>query len=158
MKHVFGCYMVILFLTYNQTVVSQTTNDSQEIEATIKTFFEGFHKRDTIILKSVLFKQIHIQTIKNDVGTDILFIEDETVEKFLNSIVSIPENLNIKEVLHDYQIQSDGLLATAWTPYSFFVNDTLSHCGTNSFQLIKDQGIWKIISIIDTRKKDNCKS
>ena len=105
---------------------------------------------------SVLFKQAQIQTIKKSPDNN-MFIESEEIETFIKSITSIPESVNFKEVIHDYQIKSDGVLATVWTPYSFFVNDTLSHCGTNNFQLIKENGNWKIISIIDTRKKENCK-
>lgn len=48
----------------------------------------------------------------------------------------------------------DGPLATAWTPYAFYLGDTLSHCGTNAFQLAKLKDDWKIIQITDTRRKD----
>ncbi|MEO1438417.1 MAG: nuclear transport factor 2 family protein, partial [Bacteroidota bacterium] len=45
----------------------------------------------------------------------------------------------------------------AWTPYSFFVNDQLQHCGTNAFQLHQDSTFqWKIHQITDTRTRQNC--
>ena len=47
-------------------------------------------------------------------------------------------------------------MANAWAPYEFYINSEFSHCGINSFQLIKIEGNWKIIYIIDTRRKDNC--
>jgi hypothetical protein len=58
--------------------------------------------------------------------------------------------------LLDYKIQIDEDLATVWTPYHFFVNSKLSHCGANAFTLVKIAGKWKIIAIIDTRRKTNC--
>ena len=36
---------------------------------------------------------------------------------------------------------------------SFGLMDNFSHCGVNSFQLFNDNGQWKIIYLIDTRRK-----
>jgi hypothetical protein len=55
-----------------------------------------------------------------------------------------------------YNIQIDGAMANAWTSYEFWVNGSFSHCGVNSFQLFKDEGAWKIIYLIDTRRKEGC--
>lgn len=60
------------------------------------------------------------------------------------------------ERIWDYDIKVDGPLAKAWTPYSFYLNKNLSHCGVNDFELIKKSGQWKISRIIDTRRKTNC--
>jgi len=51
----------------------------------------------------------------------------------------------------------DGNLASVWTPYEFYFKGQFSHCGVNSFQLVKSNNEWKIQYIIDTRRKDNCK-
>jgi hypothetical protein len=40
-------------------------------------------------------------------------------------------------------IKVDGPLAIAWTPYNFYYNGQLSHCGVNSFQLVRLNGEWK---------------
>ena len=42
------------------------------------------------------------------------------------------------------------------TPYKFYVGEKFSHCGVNSFQLVKIRGEWKIQYIIDTRRRQNC--
>jgi hypothetical protein len=47
-------------------------------------------------------------------------------------------------------------MATAWTPYKFYLDKTFSHCGVNAFQLFKSENGWKIISILDTRRKEPC--
>ena len=75
---------------------------------------------------------------------------------FLKSISSIPKDISFKEELLDYQISIDGSMANVWTPYKFYFNDSLSHCGVNSFQLVKINGKWQIIYIIDTRRKEKC--
>jgi hypothetical protein len=47
-------------------------------------------------------------------------------------------------------------MAAAWTPYRFYRNGEFSHCGVNSFQLVKMAEGWKIVYIIDTRRKEPC--
>ncbi|MDP5138985.1 MAG: hypothetical protein NWP83_00775, partial [Spirosomaceae bacterium] len=63
----------------------------------------------------------------------------------------------LDERLSGYDIKIDGDMATVWTPYSFFVNNNVSHCGVNAFTLIRQNDSWKILSITDTRRKTDCK-
>ena len=53
-------------------------------------------------------------------------------------------------------VNSDGPLATVWTTYQFFYKGKFSHCGINSFQLVRLDAGWKIQYIIDTRKREGC--
>jgi hypothetical protein len=146
--------VAIIFISFIGN--TQTNSDHSEIEQAIRTFFEGFHKQDSLMMKSVLFENAQLQTVGFDKESNLVIINEESIPKFLNSIVSIPKEMTFKEIIHDYLIQSDGVLGTAWTPYSFIINDNLSHCGNNSFQLVKTEEGWKIFSIVDTRKKDGC--
>lgn len=147
-------FVVIFFISFIGN--TQTTTDYKEIEETIKTFFEGFHKQDSLMMKSVLFEYAQLQTVGFNKESNLVIINEESIPKFLKSIVSTPKEITLKEIIHDYKIQSDGLLGTAWTPYSFLINDKLSHCGTNNFQLVKTEEGWKILSILDTRKREGC--
>lgn len=54
------------------------------------------------------------------------------------------------------RIMVDGALASVWTPYRFYLNEKFSHCGVNSFQLMKSPAGWKIIYLVDTRRKEGC--
>ena len=59
-----------------------------------------------------------------------------------------------EEQLHYSEVRTDGHLATAWTPYVFNYKGELHHCGTNTFQLVKDGdgGEWRVLHITDTRR------
>jgi hypothetical protein len=61
--------------------------------------------------------------------------------------------MKFEERILNYNVQIDGNLAHVWTPYEFYINDQLSHIGTNSFTLYNDNGKWQIIHLIDTRRK-----
>ena len=144
---------LLLFLTLS--VSGQDVSEEEKVKEAVVTFFEGFHARDSVIMKSVLAEGVVVQTIgKAKSGETKLHQED--VHKVLKGIVSIPLETEFKEVIHDYDIRIDGSMANAWTPYSFHMNGEFSHCGVNNFQLFKEKDEWKIIYLIDTRRREGC--
>jgi hypothetical protein len=80
-------------------------------------------------------------------------LSDETAQELYKSIASIPSTMKFHEKILSYNIQLDGTMAHVWAPYEFFVNNKLSHTGVNTFTLFKEKDIWKIIYLLDTRRK-----
>ena len=145
---IFSIFLITLHLN------AQTTQEN-EVKATIDRFFEGFHKGDTLILKETLADNVLLQTAyRNQQGKDILNTDD--VKKLVNAIGTRPADQKWDERLLSYTIKVDGNMANAWTPYEFWFNGNFSHCGVNSFQLFNDGGKWKIIYLIDTRRRKGC--
>ena len=145
---IFSIFLITLHLN------AQTTQEN-EVKATIDRFFEGFHKGDTLILKETLADNVLLQTAyRNQQGKDILNTDD--VKKLINAIGTRPADQKWDERLLSYTIKVDGNMANAWTPYEFWFNGNFSHCGVNSFQLFNDGGKWKIIYLIDTRRRKGC--
>lgn len=139
--------LILLFFGFSLSISAQ----EKEIKQSISIFFDGLQTADTLKIQTVCHKEMKLQSImeKNAVGT----LSFETNEEFFKSIASIPKNLKIEERILSYKIQIDGSMAQVWTPYEFYVNEKLSHIGTNSFTLLLENNIWKIVHIIDTRRK-----
>jgi len=145
-------FYLCFFLT---AVVFAQEDENAKVKATIDTFFEGFHKGDTILMKSVMMDKMLLQTTyTTQEGTNILVSEESS--KLMSAIANRTNDQKWDERLLNYNIQVDGIMANVWTPYEFWFNDTFSHCGVNSFQLFNDHGTWKIIYLIDTRRKQGC--
>ncbi len=125
------------------------------IQNTIETFFEGFHQQDSLLMKQTVANEMILQTIAID-SLGETKIHETSFSQFLKGIVGIPETVKFQEVLKSFSIQIDGNMANVWTPYEFRLREEFSHCGVNSFQLVKFNDQWKIIYLIDTRRKENC--
>jgi hypothetical protein len=123
----------------------------EQVQKTIETFFEGFHAKDTIKIKSTCSETLILQSISENTKGNKL--SNETTHSFYKAIASIPADIKFEERLLSYNIQIDGSMAHAWTPYEFYVNGKLSHKGINAFTLYLDVTTWKIIHLIDTRRK-----
>lgn len=142
---------VLLFVMY----ASAQEEEEYAVQKTVEAFFEGFHQQDSAAIKETVAQEVLLQTIaKDSLGND--YVRTEDFSKFIESIVSIPDTMKFQETIKSYSIQVDGPMANAWTAYEFHVNDTFSHCGVNSFQLVKQKDAWKIIYLIDTRRKEGC--
>lgn len=128
--------------------------EEKEVEKVIASLFEGMKTKNTELLKAAFHLEASMQTvIAGETGAKL---GSNSVQDFVNRIANTPETTQLDERILEYQIKIDGDMAAAWTPYRFYVNDSFSHCGVNSFQLIKTAEGWKITYIIDTRRKQGC--
>ncbi|KQO21356.1 3-methyl-2-oxobutanoate hydroxymethyltransferase [Flavobacterium sp. Leaf82] len=140
-------YIIILLL-----LGFSSNAQKQDVQKSIEIFFEGFHQRDTVKIQSICSSDILLQSISESV-TKGNKLSDEKAEEFYKSIASIPSSMKFQEKILSYNVQIDGTMAHVWAPYEFYLNDKLSHSGVNMFTLFKEKDIWKIIYLIDTRRK-----
>ncbi|KXH85184.1 nuclear transport factor 2 family protein [Chryseobacterium kwangjuense] len=124
---------------------------NQDIEKPIRNLFLGMKNADQELIKSAFTENAVLQTIAKD-GT----VKNENIQEFLASVSKFSKD-ELEEKIIIEAVHTDGNLASVFTPYSFYFKGKFSHCGANSFQLVKQQNEWKIQYIIDTRRKDNCK-
>ena len=147
-------YMLLVILCFGLNLNAQQSED-ENVKAKIIEFFDAFHKQDTVALKSMATDKVILQSISTTKEGKTILKEDD-YGRFIKSIASIPKNQTFEEKLLDFNIKVDGVMANAWTPYEFWYQGEFSHCGVNSFQLIKDDAKWKIIYLVDTRRKEGC--
>ena len=146
------------FLTFFLTVMllhaatAQTTEDS--VKAVINNLFAAMKNADSAGLKNTFSEWAVLQTITRTKEGETI-VRTEVINDFA-SFVGKTTKGDADERISFGAIHIDGALASAWTPYQFYYKGNFSHCGVNSFQLIRIKGEWKIQYIIDTRRKEAC--
>jgi hypothetical protein len=129
--------------------------EERAVKQAIDDFFVAFHAQDS----SGLLATVHPNVLVQSIATDSLgkaMVRTEGFQELVAHIIRIPDSIAFQEKLLDYTIQVDGPMAHAWTPYEFWRQGQFHHCGVNSFQLLKEGPSWKIIYLIDTRRKEGC--
>lgn len=158
MKHIKIALLFLALLAFCPASFSQKQkpeNPEKAIKATINRFFEGMEKSDTALLKSTCTPTMVLQTYMADKEGKMQVYTEEFAE--FVAMIAAPTTDQYDERIKFEAIHAEKSLASVWTPYSFFINGKRSHCGTNSFQLVKTADGWKIQYIIDTRRKQGCK-
>lgn len=142
------------WLLTSSVFVAKAQSEEEAVKAVIVSMFDGMRAKNAEQIVEAFSENAIMQTIQNKPEGTV--IGSNTVAEFANSIGSVPAETYLDERLTDFIINVDANMATAWTPYQFYVNEKFSHCGVNSFQLVKINEQWKIVYIIDTRRKEAC--
>lgn len=149
-------YIICILLAMQTTAIAQssistTSADSEkEVKQVIQNMFHAMQQADTTLLKTCFSDKVIFQTILNK--PEGAMIKTESINDFIQSIGKQTPNA-LDERIEFGAIQIDPLMATVWTPYSFYFKGQYSHKGVNSFQLVKLKEGWKIQYLIDTRYK-----
>ena len=150
MKRILILLTAIMFIS--TFIKAQSAEDS--VKAVVNQLFAAMKGANSAMLKEAFADSAVLQTIrrKQD-GT--FFVQDEKVSDFVEQIGKAKKD-SLDERITFETVKIDGPLAIAWTPYKFYYAGNFSHCGVNSFQLVRINGRWKIQFLIDTRRRQGC--
>lgn len=147
---------ILLILTAALSITgslnAQSTEDS--VKAVINQLFTTMRNVDAAMLKETFAENAILQTIRRKPDGSF-FVQEEKVSEFAEQIGKAKKD-SLDERISFETIKIDGPLASVWTPYKFYYAGQFSHCGVNSFQLVRISGRWKIQFLIDTRRRQGC--
>ncbi len=146
-------FLIVLTIAFSsQALHAQTTEDS--IKITINTMFDAMRTGDSVLLRSVFSPTIVFQSIAVKEDGKVI-VKNEDPAGFASFVGKQKAGLLDERISYE-TIKTDGPMAFAWTPYSFYLDGKFNHCGVNSFQLVRFPDGWKIQYIIDTRRRVGC--
>ena len=135
-----------------QTPAAET--EAEAVRKTIRNFFDGMRKGDSTLVRSTIAPGAVFHTLASRNGTTQLRTENPA--DFVKAVGTPHKEVWDERITFD-KVLIDANLASVWTPYEFYLGNTFSHCGYNSFQLVKLADGWRIAHVIDTRRKEKCK-
>jgi hypothetical protein len=150
-----GSKIILIFTTVLLfSIPSYGQSDELAVQKVIESLFDGMRAKNINQLATVFADDAMMQTIA--LGDNGAQVNPGSVSDFMKRISTTKADTQLDERILNFEIKVDGPMASAWTPYEFYVNGAFSHCGVNSFQLVKFAEGWKVVYIIDTRRKDPC--
>ncbi|HIG74328.1 MAG TPA: hypothetical protein EYQ24_07075 [Bacteroidetes bacterium] len=121
-----------------------------EVEAVITRLFDGMRAGDSTAVRATLHPTARFQTVMPQEGGFRLV--EGSADRFVEA-VGTPHEEVWDERIGEVEVLVDAGLATAWMPYRFYLGETFSHCGVNAMQLANVDGTWRIVNLIDTRRR-----
>ena len=129
---------------------AQMTHDEHAVHAAIDQIFEGMRTANPDLVRAVFAQDARFAMVGEDAGG----VSVQSVDGWLEAIGSSEGRWD--ERLYDVEVKVDGDMASAWTPYTFYLDGAVRHCGTNSIELLRDASGWKVTQISDTRRTEGC--
>jgi hypothetical protein len=146
-------YRILLTVILTSLSLASLANPDDQNTANImqpiKNLFDGMREHDSSKILQQFTESALLQRtdkIGNVTSTDI--------QQFARNISQSLAFLD--EQLLDQVVLQQGSLASVWTPFAFYIDGKLSHCGSNSFQLVKQNTQWKIHYLIDVSHSGDC--
>ena len=124
----------------------------QEVMAAVRQLFDGMRVHDTARIRAVLHPQARL--VSSGMKDGVPTVTVEAMDGWLAAVSRGTEPYD--ERLLNPIVKLDGGLASVWTDYAFYVGEKFSHCGVDSFLLVRLPEGWRIIHIADTRRKEGC--
>ena len=146
--------LLILAVALSYSIISFSQSDDRAaILETVQKFFDSIEFRDRQLLESIL--------VPNSLNISARELDDGEAQFNVMSYDEVVSALtrpgrNAKERSWDETVLIQGNIAVVWTPYDFHVDGVFSHCGIDSFQLIKQDGQWLISNSSWTLETENC--
>jgi hypothetical protein len=130
--------------------------DAQDQKAQVlavgQSVFDAMARRDTAALRRVIHPAIALVAATEVDGKPEPRVSG--LEQFLQQIAAfatVPV-----ERMWNAEVRVSGPIATIWTQYDFHRGPEFSHCGIDSFQLVKTAAGWQVTGLIYTVVRENC--
>jgi hypothetical protein len=145
------CFCVLICLAFCNCIKAQSADDS--VRSAVNQLFTAMKNADSALLVSSFADSAILQTIVDKNGE--VEVKTEAVSDFATQVAKMEKNILDERIQFDV-VRIDGALAMVWAPYQFYYKGKFSHCGADSFQLVRINGKWKIQYLIDTRRRQGC--
>ena len=150
-----GLFILILFL-FSFGLTAQKNDTEKALQTVIDQLFSGMLAGDGLAIEPLFTPGATLSSIATNREGEVVK-QGAPIDKFIASIGKTKPGV-LNEKIWSYDFKVDEPMAIVWTEYSFYLEDKLSHCGVNVFEMIHLADGWKISSITDTRRKTNCMS
>lgn len=127
--------------------------DRAAVMAVVKQLFDGMRAGDSGAVRATFHPDALLATTVTRAGTATVRID--TVDAFVRA-VGTPHPEVWDERIRNPRVELDGPLASVWAEYSFYAGARFMHCGIDAFQIARDGDAWRIVALMDTRRRDGC--
>lgn len=128
--------------------------EEETVIAVVQQLFDAMAEHDAELGGSVMLAEGTLVSVRED-GSGIV-IRSASGGDFVEQFAAMDADL--LERIWDPQVLIHDRIAVVWAPYDFQLNGEFSHCGIDSFNLLKTGEGWKIASIVYTVERSGCDS
>lgn len=127
--------------------------EERAVLGVIGQLFDGMRARDTARMRATLHPNARMVT--PSLRDSTVTVQVDSPDGWLGAVARSTGAM-LDERIRNPVVHVDGPLASVWTDYSFYLGDRFSHCGVDTFHLVRIAAGWRIIDLADTRRREGC--
>ena len=144
---------ILSIVLLSAPLLAADSSDEKDVIAVVQQFFDAMAAHDSDAAGAVLIPDGRIVAIRENGAAS-----SGTQEQFAARLSTIKEPILERmwnpKVLVDRR--KEGGVAMVWAEYDFHRDGNFSHCGVDSFSLVKSPKGWKIAGIVYTIQTAGC--
>jgi hypothetical protein len=126
--------------------------EEAQVMAPVTALLNGIAARDAVAIGEALRPDASATIATEQAGAST--ITHKTRAELLARFTPGPERF--QERLGDPAIEIDGDIAMVWGPYTFLIDGKVHHCGYDHFDLVRENGRWKIQNLTWSSRTTGC--
>ncbi len=121
--------------------------------AVVEALFDGMRAKDADAMAELFADGARLVTTgEGQDGAPRIAVQE--ISGWLDAVRGAEAYLD--ERIWDPVVQVSDRLATVWVKYALYVDERFSHCGVDAFSLVKSAAGWRVIQVVDTRRREDC--
>lgn len=134
---------------HSQEPVTTRVEEETAVRAVLEQVFRGMREADSAMVRAAFHTGARFASAARDGA-----ISYDAVDGWLRAIATSGGRWD--ERIYDVEVEVDPPVASAWVPYTFYLDGQLSHCGANTVELLRTPAGWKITQLSDSRRREGC--
>lgn len=151
MHRIFRIGLLQFSLLFTLESLAQNQSDEQAALQVIDGFFSALESKEEGALAELMYPgSLNISAARQ--GSNITL----TARSYSELLERFADGPPIIERYWDHTLLVQSGIAVFWAPYDLYVGDSFSHCGVDSFQLVKENGRWWLTNLSWTIEREDC--
>ena len=146
-----GLLLCATLLLPASTAAQPASGDERDVVAAVQKIFEAMGKCDPATIRALTLPEGRLFRLTP--GSDQP-PRSQTLDEFAAQFAAC--NRQLVERSWSPQVRVHKGIASFWAPYDFWIDGKFSHCGIDSFELVKAGDAWKLTSGIYTVEREGC--
>jgi ketosteroid isomerase-like protein len=126
-------------------------SDAAAVLAPINSVFAAFERGDAAAMLRYVYPDGHVTATGTRANSSGL--RQQSWTEFSQRL---QPGAGFQERISDPAIEIDGDVAMVWAPFVVRVGGKVSNCGYDLFDLVRDNGTWKIMNVTFSSRTTDC--
>ena len=126
--------------------------EERAVLAVAQQIFDGINKNDGQLIRNAMMPDGILYSTTDRAGTAQAYFT--SAEDFASQVEAGTDKYH--ERMFETTVHIQEGVALIWAAYDFHLNGSFSHCGVDTFSLVKTPEGWKVASLTYTVEREGC--